>query len=106
MGKPARLLLVEDNDTNLMIFRDILVAAGHDVITAGTAEDACGLARTQSPDLILMDIQLPGMSGLDAVRCLKQDPHTRSIPVVAISAHVLSNHREQALQAGCCGFIT
>jgi CheY-like chemotaxis protein len=106
MEKQAKLLIVEDNETNLMIFRDILTAAGHQVLAAGTGEEAFAIARAQSPDLILMDIQLPGMNGLDAVRFLKEDPATSAIPIVALTAHAMAGHRERALEAGCCGFIT
>jgi CheY-like chemotaxis protein len=106
MDRPARLLVVEDNETNMMIFRDILNAAGYAVLEAASAEDAFAMARSQVPDLILMDIQLPGMDGLEAVRTLRKDPATSSIPIVALTAHAMSGHREQALQAGCSGYIT
>src|SRR5262245_54410554 len=106
MAKQARLLVVEDNQTNLMIFRDILTAAGHQVLEAGNAEEAFAVARSQIPDLILMDIQLPGMNGLAAVRTLKEDPATQQIPIVALTAHAMAFHREEALGAGCSGFIT
>jgi len=106
MEHPAQILIVEDNETNLMIFRDILSAAGHQVLSAISAEEAFSLARSHTPDLILMDIQLPGMSGLEAVRHLKKDPSTASIPIVALTAHAMTAHRERALEAGCSGFIT
>jgi len=105
-GKAARLLIVEDNETNLMIFQDLLTAAGHQVLAARNAEDSLAIARREAPDLILMDIQLPGMDGLAAVRCLKEDPTTRAIPVVALTAHAMAGHRERALEAGCSGYIT
>lgn len=106
MEHPAQILIVEDNETNLMIFRDILSAAGHHILSAGSAEEAFSLARSHTPDLILMDIQLPGMSGLEAVLHLKKDSSTASIPIVALTAHAMAGHRERALEAGCSGFIT
>ena len=106
MDRPARILVVEDNDTNLMIFTDILRAAGHEVLTARTAEEAFGVVRNRPPDLILMDLQLPGMSGLDAVRTFKGNPDTRPIPIVAVTAHAMAAHRERAIEAGCSGYIT
>ena len=101
-----RILVVEDNETNMMIFRDILVAAGHEVLEASNAEDGIALARDRLPDLILMDVQLPGTDGLEAVRRLKQDPATSGIPVVALTAHAMQPHRDRAAQAGCAGYIT
>ncbi len=106
MDRRPRILVVEDNATNLMIFRDILTAAGNDVLEAVNAEEAFAIAREKSPDLILLDIQLPGMDGIDAVRGLKGDAATSSIPIVALTAHAMSGHRESALEAGCCGYIT
>ena len=104
--EPAKLLVVEDNETNMMIFRDILAAEGHDVLEAATAEEAFRIARSGPLDLILMDIQLPGMDGLEAVRSLKSDPSTSSIPVVALTAHAMVGHRTRAIEAGCAGYIT
>jgi CheY-like chemotaxis protein len=106
MGQRARLLIVEDNETNRMVLRDILTAAGHQVLAVATAEEAIARAVAEPPDLILMDIQLPGMDGLEAARRLKDQPATRSIPIVAVSAHALAGQREKALSAGCAGYIT
>lgn len=106
MSPQQRLLIVEDNEMNRMIFRDILTAAGYEILEAATAEDAFSVARSEPLDLILMDIQLPGMDGLEAVRILKDDPATRSIPVVALTAHAMAAHRERALEAGCSGYIS
>jgi CheY-like chemotaxis protein len=102
----ASILVVEDNETNLMIFRDILTAAGHEVLEAMNAEEAFGVLRSKVPDLILMDIQLPGIDGIEIVRKLKADSSTSAIPIVALTAHAMSAHREKALEAGCCGYIT
>ena len=106
MGPQARLLIVEDNETNRMVFRDILTAAGHQVLETASAEEAIARALAEPPDLILMDIQLPGIDGLEAVRRLKAQPATRSIPIIAVTAHAMPGHREQALSAGCAGYIT
>lgn len=106
MVNPSTLLVVEDNETNLMIFSDILSAQGHHVLTARTGEESLTVARLKKPDLILMDLQLPGMNGLEVVRNLKNDPATRSIPVLALTAHAMSYHRDKAIESGCCGYIT
>jgi|SRR6185503_3001253 len=106
MAVPARILVVEDNEVNLMVFTDILSAAGYQVLAAKTAEECFAVAAKESPDLILMDIQLPGMDGLEAVKALKANPTTSAIPVVALTAHAMPSHRERAIEAGCSGFIT
>ena len=106
MPESARILVVEDNEVNLMVFTDILVAAGYRVLAARTAEECFAIAKTESPDLILMDIQLPGMDGLEAVKALKANPSTQGIPIVALTAHAMTTHRERALEAGCSGYIT
>lgn len=105
--RPApRLLVVEDNETNMMIFRDLLATEGYSVREAATAEEAFAIARTEPVDLILMDVQLPGMDGLEAVRVLKGDPSTSEIPIVAVSAHALPPHQDRAIEAGCAGYVT
>ena len=106
MNNPPRLLVVEDSPTNQMIFRDILTLEGYVVREATTAEEAFAIARSEPLDLILMDVQLPGMDGFDAVQILKGDPATRLIPIVALTAHALQPHRERAMKVGCDGYIT
>ncbi len=106
MSEPKRILVIEDNETNLMIFTDILTAAGHEVLGATTAEEGLQLAKEKLPHLVLMDIQLPGIDGLEAVRCFRGDPAIRSIPIVALTAHAMAGHRERAMQTGCTGYIT
>ena len=106
MAESARILVVEDNEVNLMVFTDILTAAGYRVLVARTAEESFAVAGGESPDLILMDIQLPGMDGLEAARTLKANPATSAIPIVALTAHAMPSHRERALEVGCSGFIT
>ena len=106
MATQARVLVVEDNETNMMIFRDILTAAGHTVLEATRASDVFRLTVEEHPDLILMDIQLPGMDGFEIVERLKKDPALRSIPIVALTAHAMAAHRQKAMEAGCSGYIT
>lgn len=101
-----KILLVEDNPMNLELATDLLEAAGYVVIQAGTAEEGIKLARDESPDLILMDVGLPGMDGLEATGVLKQDPATKDIPVIAITAHAMKGDEEKALAVGCAGYIT
>lgn len=101
-----RILIVEDNPMNMELASDLLEVAGFLVLPATTAEDGLVLARTEHPDLILMDIGLPGMDGLEATRRLKQDPATARIPVVAVSASVMSGDEAKAFVAGCCAYIS
>ena len=101
----SHVLIVEDNEMNLELARDILQASGHDTWEAGNAEDGLQLAKEHKPDLVLMDIQLPGMSGIEALKALRADPSTAAIPVVAITASVMLSDREQIIKAGFDGFI-
>jgi two-component system cell cycle response regulator DivK len=98
-------LIVEDNERNLELVRDILQAKGYSTLEAGTAEEGLEIAQRQVPDLILMDIQLPGMSGIEGLRALRAEPVTAGIPVVAITASVMKADREQIMRAGFNGFI-
>jgi CheY-like chemotaxis protein len=102
----TKLLLVEDNEMNRDMLTRRLQRRGFQVIPALDGEAALSVARESSPDLILMDIGLPGKNGWDATRSLKHDPRTRQIPIVALTAHALSSDREQALAAGCDAFET
>ncbi len=101
-----RVLLVEDNVLNMELARELLLAAGFVVLEAGSAEQGLELARSLLPDVILMDIRLPGMDGITAVRQLKAEPATASIPVVALSAQAMRSDLAAAQAAGCTGFIT
>jgi len=100
------ILLIEDNPLNLELARDVLQTAGYIVLEARTAEEGVTLAGAVVPDLILLDIRLPGMNGLDAVRSLKRDLRTRSIPVVALTAQAMRGDQEAAFAAGFDGYIT
>jgi two-component system cell cycle response regulator DivK len=99
------ILIVEDNEKNLKLVRDVLQVKGYETVDAGTAEDGLKLARARKPSLILMDIQLPGMSGVDALKALRTDPETAGIPVVAVTASVMQQDRQQIMRAGFNGFI-
>lgn len=105
--KPAKnILIIEDNPLNLELARDILEDAGYVVHTASSAEKGIQLAHTVLPDLILMDVSLPGMDGLSATRLLTQDPGTAKIPVVFLTAHAMHGDKEKAIAAGCKGYLT
>lgn len=106
VARPPRVLVIEDTPLNLELAIDLLEAAGYVAIGATSAEAGLDLARTERPNLILMDLSLPGMDGLAATRALKADPETRNIPVVAFSAHAMPSDRERALEAGCAGYLT
>jgi CheY-like chemotaxis protein len=101
-----RILLIEDNAQNAKLFTRLLALDGHEVATAVEAEHGLTLARQAPPDLVLMDLQLPGMDGLAATRRFKTDPSLAHIPVVALTAHAMPEDEERAREAGCDGFIT
>jgi two-component system cell cycle response regulator DivK len=101
----ATVLIVEDNPTNMTLAVFLLQSAGHSVLTAADAEVGLTLARGQHPDLILMDIQLPGMDGLEATVLLKRDEATRAIPVIALTALAMKGDEERIRAAGCDGYI-
>ena len=101
-----KVLIIEDNYLNLTLAKDLLVLAGFTVWEAVDAEKGIQLARKQLPDLILMDIQLPGMDGLCATRMIKEDPKLKHIPVVAMTSHAMKGDEEIARQAGCVGYLT
>ncbi len=100
-----RILIVEDNELNMKLLNDVLEAHGYDVLS--TAEGAVALewARQYRPDIILMDLQLPDMSGLEAARQLKADPKTNAIPVVAVTAFAMAGDERKALDNGCDAYV-
>ena len=98
------ILIVEDNPKNLKLVRDTLQAKGYRTLEAGTGEDGVQLAREQHPALILMDIQLPGISGVEAFRQLRAGPATSAIPVIAVTASVMAQERQKVMAAGFDGF--
>jgi len=101
----ARVLIVEDNAANLALATFLLQSVGHTVLSATDAEAGLTLARAEQPNLILMDIQLPGMDGLAATVLLKADEATSAIPVVALTALAMNGDEERIRAAGCDGYI-
>ena len=99
------ILIVDDNPVNLKLARVVLSTDGYQIRTASNAEEAATLMAAQLPDLILMDIQLPGLDGLEFTRRLKADPATRHITIVAMTAYAMRGDEERALAAGCDGYI-
>ncbi len=99
------ILIVEDNDKNMKLVRDILQAKGYQTLEAVNAEDGIRLAVEKKPDLVLMDIQLPGMNGIEALKVLRADPVTAHIPVVAVTASVMQQDKRQVVDSGFNGFI-
>ena len=100
-----RILVVEDNLLNLELVTDLLEAGGFIVCPAHTAEEGCRAARALSPDLILMDLSLPGLDGLAATRALRADPATRHLTIIALTAHAMKGDEALALRAGCDGYL-
>jgi CheY-like chemotaxis protein len=98
------ILVVEDNENNRMLVRDVLQARGYRVIEAGTAEEGLRVAAAQQPALILMDVQLPGISGIEALQRLRADAATRRIPVIAVTASAMTQDRREILAAGFDGY--
>ncbi|MFC1528406.1 response regulator [Candidatus Latescibacterota bacterium] len=103
MGKVV--LIVEDNEMNLTLIRDLLQMSGYSTFEAGDGKQATEIAQEKYPDLILMDIHLPIMDGLEATRILKNDDATKNIPIVALTASVMKNDKEKIHEAGCDGYI-
>lgn len=101
-----RILIVEDNDLNLKLFRDLLTAHGYETIETKEGMEAITLTRSEHPDLILMDIQLPEISGLDVTRQLKADRSISGIPIIAVTAFAMKDDEEKILSAGCEAYIS
>jgi CheY-like chemotaxis protein len=101
-----RVLVVEDHPANQLLVEAVLERAGYDVDLAGDAVEARARIAAARPDVILMDVQLPGQDGLSLARELKTQPSTAAIPVIAVSAHAMSGDQAEALAAGCAGYIT
>ena len=99
------ILIVEDNEKNLKLVRDVLQVKGFSTLEAGTAEDGIQLAREHKPDLILMDIHLPGISGIEALKVLRAEAATAGIPVIAVTASVMQQDRKQITEAGFDAYV-
>src|ERR671931_2059183 len=100
-----RVLVVEDNEKNMKLFCDVLQATGYATLEATTGEDAIELAQSQEPALVLMDVQLPGIDGVEALERLRRDERTASIPVLALTAQAMSGDRERFLEVGFDGYL-
>jgi two-component system, cell cycle response regulator DivK len=100
------ILIVEDNDLNQKLFADVLQVYGYAVLQARDGKQGLAMARTHHPDLILMDVQLPEMSGLDVTRLLKGDQDTRGIPIIALTAFAMKGDEEKVRDAGCNGYMS
>ena len=100
------ILIIEDNPTNMKLANTVLSRSGYQVMEASDAEAGLLLIKAEHPDLILMDIQLPGMDGLTATGILKQDPATRHIPVIALTAFAMKGDKEKMLAGGCDDYLT
>ncbi len=104
MGK--RILVVEDQEDNRRIMRDLLSASGYQTIEATTGDEGLATAQREVPDLILMDIQLPGLDGYEVTRRIKADPALRHIPIIAVTSYALSGDDQKAFAVGCDGYVT
>ena len=100
-----KILVVDDNYTNMYIFSRILRKGGHEVIPATSGEEGVEMAIKEKPDLILMDIQLTDMDGLEATKKIKESKEGKDIPIVALTSYAMVGDREKALAAGCTGYI-
>ncbi|GGI46067.1 CheY-like chemotaxis protein [Agromyces flavus] len=101
-----RILVVEDNPLNLKLVRDVLTAFGYDIVEAQTGEDGVRLAGECGPDLVLMDLQLPGIDGYEALRRIRQDARVDGVPVVAVTAFAMREDRERTAAAGFDGYLS
>ena len=100
------VLVVEDNAINLELVRDVLEAEGYAVLTATNGIEALDLIRAEAPDLVLMDLQLPGIDGLEVTRRVRADPAIRAVPIIALTAHAMLGDNESVVAAGCDGYIS
>ena len=100
-----RILVVEDNTKNLKLVRDVLQFAGFEIIEATTGEDGVELAAREHPDLVLMDLQLPGIDGTEALRQIREMPDVGQVPVLAVTAFVMDEDRQRASRAGFDGYV-
>ncbi|MFT4172937.1 MAG: response regulator [Rhodocyclaceae bacterium] len=102
----ARILIIEDNPTNMKLASLVIAKAGHQVLSADTAVDGLALIDAEAPDLVLMDIQLPGMDGLAATRTLRAAPKTRDLKIVALTAFAMPEDEARIMAAGCNAYLT
>ncbi len=105
MKTTKNVLVIEDNSTNMKLVRTLLQLGEYDVIEAVNAETGIEMAKKNQPDLILMDIQLPGIDGFEATKILKASPHTAHIPIIALTSYAMDGDKKKAKEAGCDGYI-
>jgi two-component system, cell cycle response regulator DivK len=105
-AKRKRILVVEDNQIGLMLLSQLLKVHGYEILQTSEGSEAIDLARVEQPDLILMDIRLPDICGLDVTRLLKQDDHTKAIPIIAVTAFAMPGDERRGLESGCDAYIT
>lgn len=101
-----RILVVEDQEDNRKIVRDLVTTSGYELVEATTGEEGLELAESERPDLILMDIQLPGLDGYEVTRRIKANPGLRHIPIIVVTSYALSGDDKKAFAAGCDGYVT
>ena len=101
----ARILIVEDNPLNLKLVRDVLTVSGYEVVAAPSGEEGVTLAQTCAPDLVLMDIQLPGIDGYEATRRIRAVPALAAVPIIAVTSYALSGDEAKTRAAGCDGYV-
>ena len=101
-----RILVIEDQEDNRQIVRDLVTASGYELIEATTGEEGIEAAVRERPDLILMDIQLPGIDGYEVTRRIKANPQLQKIPIIAVTSYALSGDDKKAFAAGCDGYVT
>ena len=106
MTANGRILIVEDNERNMKLFRDVLGATGYETLEAASGEAAVAVAAERTPDLVLMDIQLPDIDGREALRRLRADERTAAVPVLALTAQAMQGDRERFLEAGFDGYLS
>ena len=106
MGPKAKILLVEDNEMNMDMLKRRLLRKGFEVITATDGEESVRMVNTESPDLVLMDVGLPGMDGWEATELIRANDSTKNIPIIAITAHAMAGDREKASEVGCDDYET
>jgi len=105
VAAPKRVLIVEDNELNMKLFHDLLEAHGYDILTTKDGMEALRIARESRPDLILMDIQLPEVSGLEVTKWIKEDDDLRMIPIIAVTAFAMKGDEEKIREGGCEAYI-
>ena len=105
-GKSQKILIVEDNELNMKLFRDLLEAHGYETHQSRDGQEALSMARSVMPDLVLMDIQLPVISGLDVAKALKADDDLKHIPIIAVTAFAMKGDEEKIREGGCEAYLS